>query len=305
MIYNKYPFLFGAKSLFDRTVEFKFRDKTLEYMKSILSDQLYTTLAPVATIEVHSFLNSLLILNKLNNSYLTKRFIENYAKRFEYFILQDLDNLDTRTEVFDFLDIDVEKIQYRNNIVTMRVPYFLMLVRNLGSAFKPIDHALKDGMVKLSDKQFALALRTRLEYALDLKVKIVKSNSIEIPGFEEFEELSKQHHKVYGLLPVTMTNKQPPCIAYLIEKGKNTHHLEHKERVTLGIYLKAKNYDEEYILNIFRGLSDWNEKITKYQLSKLGNYKCYGCEKMEIEGLCKKSDDKLGRCGKIVNPYIY
>jgi DNA primase large subunit len=91
----------------------------------------------------------------------------------------------------------------------------------------------------------------------------------------------------------------------MIQKGKDEHHLLHKERLTLGIYLKSKNYDEEYILDIFRGLSDWDERITKYQLSRLGNYKCYGCDKMELEGLCKKENDTTGRCGRIKNPYNF
>lgn len=258
-------------------------------------------------IEVNVFYNSLIIIKKLNNSYITRKYIENFGKRFEQFILQDLSKMDIREQVLDFLGI-IFKIQFiGNEIIAMKVSEYLMMVREDGSLFKLINVALKRGRIVMSNKHFALLLRIKLQNILTNRIK--QMPSVENIDFgDEYNEkiaaLNEKYHIVYG--PVTnLSGEQPPCISEMINKGKETHHLDHISRLTLAIYLKSKNYDEDYILDIFRGLSDYSEKTTKYQLSRLDRYKCYSCSKMETEGICKKELDSTGKCGVINNPFNF
>lgn len=307
-MYGRYPFLIGARRLLDRnSSEIKYKQATLDSFSNLLNG--WDLALDLDQVEVNIFYNQLIIVKKLANSFITKRYINNFAKRFEYFITQDINDMEIREQVLNSLEI-VFKIQFiGKDIVAMKVTDYLMMVREDGSLFKLIDTGLKKGRITISTPHFILLLRTKLEKMLTKKIKNMSNvDHIEFGnGYDpQIESLKNKYHVVYGEIPVhSMTNEKPPCMVQILEKGKNTHHLLHIERVTLGIYMKSKNYDEEEMLDVFRGLEDWNEKVTRYQLGRLGNYKVYNCDKMETQGLCCKDKDTKGRCGRIMNPYNY
>jgi DNA primase large subunit len=255
----------------------------------------------------------MVILKKLNSKYISRMFLGNFAKRFEYFFMTDLPNKSMRDEILDFFNIDSGALRFGQDIVKMSVPtYLLVLSRNIqGSEFRLINQAVKRGTVTISNSRFVMILRIKLEQILLKRIEEMKPVDSITFGTEYDEMILKigeqygKNHQIYSATATVGSGQIPPCMTCMIEKAKTEHHLIHKERLTLAIYLKSKNYDEDYILDIFKELSDYNERITKYQVDKAGNYKVYNCDKMEAEGLCKKELDKNNRCDKIKNPFLY
>ncbi len=302
--YNKYPFLSGARSLANPTTELKYPEITFSYFDSNLSHPFFN-IENTDRIEVNVFLNCMVLLKKINHQYVSHKFISNFTKRFEYFFLQDISNLEIRDKIMDFFNISTEYQRYEDGIVKMSIPYFLALVREIpGAEFKLINQSVDKGTIKVSNQRFVLILRTLLERLLLKRIESMKS-------VEHIHIDKKLLEKYTQNVPTRKTvtnpgnNDIPPCFLHMIEKARTSHHLNHVERLTLGIFLKSKEYDEDYILDIYKGLSDYSEKTTKYQLGRLDKYQVYGCERMNIEGLCRKSDDKHRRCEKIRNPFLY
>lgn len=295
----------GARTLATPTTELKYRQTTFEYFNRMLLGPYHEL--QTDRIQVHLFLNSNVLLKKINSNFISRKFITNFAKLFEMSFLHDLPDRSIREEILDFFDLPPEYQSYRHEIVAMSIPHYFEFVRGIGGAeFRLVNQAVSNGTVTISNKQFVLALRTRLENILLKKIQDMKPvDRIEVneSWIENIRERYKKHedHSVIHTEPGAM----PPCMKAMVDKAHSSHHLSHVERVTLGIYLKSKNYPEDFILDIYRDLSDWNERITKYQLGRLDRYQCYGCEKMVTEGLCRKEEDTMQKCSRIRNPYLY
>ena len=97
----------------------------------------------------------------------------------------------------------------------------------------------------------------------------------------------------------------PPCIQHIYDQIKNGENLSHPARVLLGTFLIYSNKSMDEMLDLFKRLPDFNEKITRYQLEHLsgkrGNTKQYfvpSCEKIKLNNLCFET--KI--CRGISNP---
>ncbi|MCE4614791.1 MAG: hypothetical protein F7B60_04605 [Desulfurococcales archaeon] len=97
----------------------------------------------------------------------------------------------------------------------------------------------------------------------------------------------------------------PPCIKRIYNAMLKGENLSHHERFAIATFLLALNTDIEYLINLFRTLPDFNEKITRYQIEYLAGkrgsgrrYSPYNCENMRSRGLC------VAECG-VRHPLTY
>ena len=82
----------------------------------------------------------------------------------------------------------------------------------------------------------------------------------------------KPKYPQFNKLQAPNKDNLPPSIQSLIDIAYRDHHLDHRSRIKIGIYLQAQNFEMDYILDIFRQLTDWDEKITRRQLASLKRY---------------------------------
>ena len=308
-MYSKYPFLRGARTLGTQTTELKYKETTLSYFNRMLLGPIHNELQ-TERIQVHLFLNSIILLKKINSNIVSRKFISDFAKVFESYFLRDMPNKDIRDEVLDFFNISSEYQRYSHDVVSMSVPYYLAFVRDMrGAEFRLVNQAVNNGTVTISNKQFVLILRTLLEGILLKRIQDMKSvdmvTGIDDSWVDEIRERYRKHesHSVIHTEPGTT---MPPCILHIIGKIEKEHHLTHTERLFLSTYMFSKQYDEEWLVeNVFQKLSDWNERVTRYQLKSVRKLMVMGCEKVESNGLCRKQEDKLNKCSHIKNPYLY
>jgi DNA primase large subunit len=263
-------------------------------------------------MDIQVFLISLIILYNSDNKKLHKKYIENYCKQFEKYFLKDIYDVNIRNEVLDFILKTVpDSMIFTPQYVTMPFTYYLMAMSNdmVGSEFKLVNQLMQNGRVIIYYNKFVLMLRIKLEGIIFNRLKQKYETNEIINGY--VEELKQKHPvKTYDQAPTISNNNNntgilPPCISYMINKAKTQHDLEHKERLILGIYMVKKGYAEEEILDVYSQLSDYKESITKKGLKPLSRYMMYSCDKVESEGCCRKEQDKLGRCAKIINPFLY
>ena len=87
----------------------------------------------------------------------------------------------------------------------------------------------------------------------------------------------------------------PICVKEGIERLRRTGELSHQWRFHIATFL-LKVWDYDRVKNVFRVANDFNERVTDYQLQQIlkRGYKCYGCKKLKVLGMC--SFDDLSEC---------
>lgn len=97
----------------------------------------------------------------------------------------------------------------------------------------------------------------------------------------------------------------PPCIKNLYDRALRGDHLSHHERFALATFLLNIGMDVDSVVDVFRNLPDFNEKIARYQVEHLAGlrgsrkrYLPYNCDTMKTIGICTKTCD-------VKNPLVY
>ena len=90
----------------------------------------------------------------------------------------------------------------------------------------------------------------------------------------------------------------PPCIKVIYEKALQGDNLSHQERFTLATFLLNLGKSVDEVLEIFKNMPDYSEKIARYQVEHLaglrGSHKKYkppSCETLVSWGLCPDGKD--------------
>ena len=97
----------------------------------------------------------------------------------------------------------------------------------------------------------------------------------------------------------------PPCMKIIYEKALRGEHLSHHERFAIATFLLNIGMDVDSVVNVFRNMPDFNERIARYQVEHLAGlrgsrkkYLPYSCSTMRTMGICVED------CG-VKNPLVY
>ncbi len=230
----------------------------------------------IQDLDIEVFLISVLMVRKVDSGLLRKKFVTNYGKLFEYHFKNHIYKSEYREQILPYLGIPIKSLEfehvYKQTFVKLHVMDFLELsvvLEDQYPKFKLVNTTLSKGFAYIPMNDFLYLCRLVVEeklYEKISKLKIYEGNEL-INSL--CTELEKKYPKYIKRKNSTIMNAS---IQALIDKAYKEHHLQHRERIKLGIYLQSYGYDMEYILDIFRQLSDWNEKVTKYQLKSLRRY---------------------------------
>ncbi len=269
--YSFYPFLSGAQR--NRAHITKLDEQSILYAKENI--EKYTP-TQILDLDLPIWLLSTIMLRCLNNNFLTRKFVSNYGKLMENHFVKDIKDKKIRLEILDYFNITkdfefliVHKVEFIKIYV---IDYLELLEIGLPAPqFHIKQLPLSKGFVFLETPRFIYLLRLILELKLIAKIKSMKDyrdNKL----INECVSVLKGKYPEFDKLQAPSKENMPGSIKELISKAYEEHHLDHRERIKLGIYLQKYNYDMDYILDIFRALSDWNEKVTRYQLQSLKRY---------------------------------
>ena len=229
-------------------------------------------------LDLSVWLISTIMLRNVNNNYLTRKFVANYGKLFESKLMKDFLNKEIRMEILQYFKIDKDilfsSISKQPFIKIGISDYLELLEEGLSiqaPQFQLINQTLEKGYVYIEYAQFIYLMRISLEQRLFTKIKGMKEwkeNELIVRCCKELDAKYPRYDKQSA----PSKENIPYSIQEIIDKAYRDHHLNHRERIKIGIYLQSNNFDMDYILDIFRSLSDWNEKVTRYQLNSLKRY---------------------------------
>jgi DNA primase large subunit len=266
--------------------------------------------------EVIIFLISLLLIKAISIGSVTKKFALLESMRFEKYLIGDLDNSNQNDSTIKLILYEIFEDLFKTTI---------FLEVNIYNFYKIKINDYLDHPIAFQEREWSLVNRTvdkgyvyldsseivrlfRNELYLLIIDRIKKMNPEKVPDIigTISNSIKNRWEKMYPPLRTTgHRDITPPCIQHIYDQIKNGENLSHPARVLLGTFLIYSNKSMEEMLELFKRLPDFNEKITRYQLEHLagkrGNTKQYfvpSCEKIKLNNLCFETEV----CKGISNP---
>jgi DNA primase large subunit len=313
--YAKYPFL-KETAVYVKEMGFNIEqlgtDKSFEHIVKIAEDridfalngQVYKTELENTTIEVLSFLVAVLIIRMANIGSIANKFAMAESRRVEKFLEHDLRNMSgeeknqlTLSILSELFAADIQK-----NGLEYQVPISSYLTHSTTfheKEWKLINRTVYDGKVHLTLHEAVRLIRAKVGKLIKQRIDAMqqpKTLPLLVKPVEHLRDISKRFH----FEPV-LSKDYPPCITHaidILEKGEN---LSHSGRLMLASYLTQRGQTPGQIAPLFKNAPDYNPRTTAYQISSLKGYKCAGCDKLDSQNLCHRSE----RCGNIKHPMWY
>jgi DNA primase large subunit len=325
--YAKYPFL-KAATKYMKLPNLKIEDLTDPSLERILKraeERLEEAILDTIVsrnpqrdedIEIMSFPVAIMLAVATEDSFIKKRYALAEANQ----AYEDL-RKESKEKILEFAENFGWKLA---TTTTTGIPYefslnFADYLRNTThlreKKWKLVNRVLSNGNVYLGIDEAARLLkeevRRRIEQRLEVKelpkfppkivemVEKIKKLSMEKIGKTEMEEFPKTVVQVAF----------PPCIKALYEAISAGRHLSHVGRFTLTSFLVSIGMPPENVIDLFRSFSDFNERMTVYQVQHIAGdkgsrtrYVPPKCDTLQTHGVCINPDEI---CEKIHHPLGY
>jgi len=322
----QYPFL-KENAEYIKKLDLKIEDlvkpefeKVLERAEERIEEAILYTIIERKTlneeIEILSFPVAIMLAIATKSSFIKKRYALAEAKRaYEDFteenrqrILELARNLEWKLtlagQTLSGFEFGVSFADYLRNATHLR-----------DKKWKLINRVMSSGTVFVSRNETSRLLseevRRRIEKSLDAK---------ELPNFpKEIVKLAEKINKLAAErigkteleeVPKVMIQEAfPPCINALYLAFSSGRHLSHIGRFALTSFLVNIGMPPESVMNLFKNISDFNEKMTRYQVEHIAGetgsrtrYIPPKCETLMTHGVCVNPDET---CKRVRHPLSY
>lgn len=255
------------------------------------------------TIEIPSFPVATIIIAAINDKYLKKRYALHEAKKtYEYLKEEKPEKI---LEIANFFkwNITQTKTQTPQNF-TLHFTNYLQNTTNLQqSEWKLINKQLNKGKVHLTQHEVCRLLQEEIRKHIETKLN-TKVTSLPPEVKATVEKLKNTFTARKGAIKLEEYPKTvdieafPPCIKALYNSISSGHHLSHIGRFTLTTFLVNIGMTTENVLDLFRTLSDFNERLTRYQVEHIAGqrgsrtkYIPPRCSTLKTHGVCINPDE--------------
>jgi DNA primase large subunit len=322
----KYPFL-KENTEYVKTLNLKIEDlinpefaKILERAEERVEEAiLYTSVSRKTRndeIEILSFPVAIMLTIATQNSFIKKRYALAEAKK----VYEDL-KLERKERILAIAQNLGWKLAMNSDA---GIPYeftlnFTDYLRNTtylrDKKWKLVNRLLSNGRVYLTRNEAARLLseevRKNIEKRLDTK---------EVPKFppkimqvsEKIKKLSVEKigkTEMEGFPKAMVQAAFPPCIEALYRAFSSGRHLSHIGRFTLTSFLINIGMPPENVIELFKNISDFNERMTRYQVEHIAGergsrtrYITPKCDTLKTHGVCINPDNL---CQKTRHPLGY
>jgi DNA primase large subunit len=267
-------------------------------------------------IEILSFTVAIVLAIATQNSFIQKRYALAEAKQaYEDLKLEPKEKLMKIAQNFEW------RLALNND---SKIPYefaldFTDYLRNTThlreKKWKLVNRTLTNGKVYLTENEIARLLAEEVRRYVEKRTE-----AKDLPKFppkiletaEKIKRLSIEKigkTEIEGFPKVVTQTAFPPCIQTLYQAFSSGRHLSHIGRFTLTSFLVNIGMPSEKVIELFRNISDFNERMTRYQVEHIAGergsrtqYITPKCDTLKTHGVCT-NPDKL--CQKTRHPLEY
>jgi DNA primase large subunit len=322
----RYPFL-KENAEYVRKLDLKVEDlanpelaKILERAQERVEEAVLYTLVSRRTrndeIEILSFPVAMMLTIATENSFIQKRYALAEAKRaFEDLKLETKErilaiakNLGWKLSPNDDIDLPYE--------FTLSFTDYLKNTTHLREKkWKLVNRLLSNGRAYLTRNEVARLLSEEVRKHIEKRLEVR-----ELPEFpQKITEMSEKIKKLSvekigktemeGFPKAMVKTAFPPCIEALYQAFSSGRHLSHIGRFTLTSFLINIGMPPEKVIELFKNISDFNERMTRYQVEHIAGergsrtpYISPKCDTLKTHGVCTNPDEL---CKRIHHPLTY
>ncbi len=322
----KYPFLKETTD-YVRKLDLKIEDLTNPDYTSILQRAqerveealLYTLISrnqQNTEVEILSFPAAIMLTVATENSFIKKRYALAEAKQaYNDMKLENREKLLTIARNFGWkieinsspempCEFSLSFIDYLRNTNDLREKRWKLVNRPLshGNVYltrNEVARLLSEEARKYIEKRLAVKDHPAFPSKINEIAEKIKKLSIDKIGKAEMESFPK----------VIAQTAFPPCIDALYQAFTSGRHLSHIGRFTLTSFLISVGMTPQKVIELFRNVSDFNEKLTNYQVEHIAGEKGSRtryippkCDTLRTHGVCTNTDEL---CQKVRHPLSY
>ena len=266
-------------------------------------------------IEISSFPVAVMMVASTTDKFMKKRYALAEAKRiYELLEEESKDKILEVTRVFNWKIRTVDdKPPYE--FALFFTDYLRNAAKIQAKGWKLVNRLVLNGEVYLIKGNVARLLqeevRMHIEKKLDVKEKVALPQNVADRVERLKQAFTKQKGKIEleGFPKEVVISAFPPCAKHLYDEIASGHHLSHIGRFTLTSFLTNIGMTAEEVVDLYRSLSDFKERLTRYQVEHIAGgrgsrtkYIPPRCDTLRTHGVCTDMD-KI--CERIRHPLAY
>jgi DNA primase large subunit len=270
-------------------------------------------------VEIISYPVALLLAAASENSYIRKRYALAEAKQSSI----DL-NLEPRERILriaENFDWQISLLSgHGAEVPTDFAIQFTDFLRNTtqlstSPEWKLVNRIMINGTVYVNQTEVVRLLEEEIRKHVEQRLASTELTKLPPSIVEIVDNLKKLASEKIGTFenegfPKTLlAEAYPPCIKALYDAASKSRHLSHMGRFTLTSFLLNVGMSAEQLTDLFRSFSDFNERLTRYQVEHIGGsrgtgtrYTTPNCETLQTHNVCVNRDEI---CRGSKNPLVY
>ncbi len=321
----KYPFL-KETSEYVKRLDFKIEDlsdpefaKILERAEERVQEAILYTLISRKThdedIEILSFPIAVMVTASTGNPFIMKRYALAEAKQtYEDLKSEPKERLMTIAANFKWKLAQLENAKPPLEFALSFVNFLRNTPNLKDKKWRLVNRPLVNGFIHLSRDEVARLLseevRTHIERAQAKEaLKLPETITNIVNRIKKLSSDRIGEAEVKGFPKVIEQGAFPPCVQTLYEAFSSGRHLSHIGRFTLTSFLVNIGMPPETVIDLYKGFSDFNQRMTRYQVEHIAGtkgsrtfYTPPKCETLRTHGICTGSNDE---CRHVYHPLSY
>jgi DNA primase large subunit len=269
-------------------------------------------------LEISSYPVALLLVTATENSFIKKRYALAEAKQaFNDLAVEPNEKVLRVAENFGWKLVLLSKqsSEVPSEFALSFTDYLRNTTHLREKKWKLINRILIEGIVYLNKNDVARLLQEEIRQHIEKRLELAnlpKYPSQIIAIAEKIKALAVERigpAEMEGFPKVVVQEAFPPCIKALYEAASSSRHLSHVGRFTLTSFLVNIGMPSEKVNELFKGFSDYNERLTRYQVEHIAGergsrtrYIPPQCTTLQTHGVCTNRDDL---CRRIRHPLAY
>ena len=267
-------------------------------------------------VEISSFPVAIMLTLATKNSFIKKRYALAEAKQaFSDLQFEPREKLVAIARNFDWNIEQNKESQIPTEFAISFADYLRNVTHLRDEKWKLVNRLLVNGKVYLNKHDAARLLQEEIQRRIEKRLE-----ATEVPPFPP--KISEIAEKINALakekigeveqenFPKEVSQSDfPPCIVALYESATKGRHLSHVGRFTLTSFLVTVGMPSEKVAEVFKGFSDYNARLTRYQVEHIAGERGSGtrytppsCSTLQTHGVCANSDSI---CQRIHHPLAY
>jgi DNA primase large subunit len=266
-------------------------------------------------IEVFSFPIAVMLVVGTEDSFIKSRYALAEAKRASALLRdEEKEKLSEVANNFNWNVRLVNDFSLQPYVFAVRFPVFLKNATGFHDKnWKLVNHLLINGEVYLTGREVSRLLeeevRKYIEEKVDTKIKSLPPNIMaRVTQLRQLAAEKREQIRLEEMPKRVVMEAFPSCIKGVYDRIAAGRPASHMGRFALTSFLLSIGMSEEDVFKFFRSVSDFNERMTRYQVEHIAGTRGSGtkytppnCSTLRTHGICISPEPE---CNRAVNPLV-